>query len=262
MYWPPASAEVKKNVDLYIHSPIRLHGVVLNELSTGTALSSISLCTRSGIKAREFACFHTPTHNSNPFPLALWNVPTKYPRYMGPQWTTNEAPSFIRRPANGDTTRECVSLQPQILATVGTLKQAACYEMLHRASHFKGLFGTRPKQRKADMSGGSLDTAARNWIKLRLLRVQEVTEIGLVRVTLSYQHSFVCSDFIVYPSSRCVSFYSADLSLAITNTNGWTGDVETMTHNAYTAHVCTYEVFRRRQTRTRSTGLGLFPVDR
>jgi hypothetical protein len=27
---PPASAEVKKNVDLYIHSPIRLHGVVLN----------------------------------------------------------------------------------------------------------------------------------------------------------------------------------------------------------------------------------------
>jgi hypothetical protein len=27
---PPASADVKKNVDLYIHSPIRLHGVVLN----------------------------------------------------------------------------------------------------------------------------------------------------------------------------------------------------------------------------------------
>jgi hypothetical protein len=27
---PPTSAEVKKNVDLYIHSPIRLHGVVLN----------------------------------------------------------------------------------------------------------------------------------------------------------------------------------------------------------------------------------------
>jgi hypothetical protein len=25
-------------VDLYIHSPIRLHGVVLNELSTGTTL--------------------------------------------------------------------------------------------------------------------------------------------------------------------------------------------------------------------------------
>jgi desulfoferrodoxin (superoxide reductase-like protein) len=27
---PPASAEVKENVALYIHSPIRLHGVVLN----------------------------------------------------------------------------------------------------------------------------------------------------------------------------------------------------------------------------------------
>jgi hypothetical protein len=27
---PQASAEVKKNVDLYIHSPIGLHGVVLN----------------------------------------------------------------------------------------------------------------------------------------------------------------------------------------------------------------------------------------
>jgi hypothetical protein len=26
----PTCAEVKKNVDLYIHSPIRLHGVVLN----------------------------------------------------------------------------------------------------------------------------------------------------------------------------------------------------------------------------------------
>jgi hypothetical protein len=27
---PPTSAEVKKSVDLYIHSPIHLHGVVLN----------------------------------------------------------------------------------------------------------------------------------------------------------------------------------------------------------------------------------------
>jgi hypothetical protein len=35
---PPASAEVKENVDLYIYSPIRLHGVVLNSLSTGTTL--------------------------------------------------------------------------------------------------------------------------------------------------------------------------------------------------------------------------------
>jgi hypothetical protein len=27
---PPTSAEVKKNVDMYIHSPILLHGIVLN----------------------------------------------------------------------------------------------------------------------------------------------------------------------------------------------------------------------------------------
>jgi hypothetical protein len=33
-----ASAEVKENVDLYIHSPIRLHGVVLNSFSTRTTL--------------------------------------------------------------------------------------------------------------------------------------------------------------------------------------------------------------------------------
>jgi hypothetical protein len=33
---PPTSAEVEKNVALYIHSPIRLHCVVLNYLSTGT----------------------------------------------------------------------------------------------------------------------------------------------------------------------------------------------------------------------------------
>jgi hypothetical protein len=36
---PPTSAEVKKNVDLHIHSPIRLHGVVLNKLSRGTTLT-------------------------------------------------------------------------------------------------------------------------------------------------------------------------------------------------------------------------------
>jgi hypothetical protein len=35
---PTTSAEVKKNVDLYIHSPIRHHGVVFNQLSTGTTL--------------------------------------------------------------------------------------------------------------------------------------------------------------------------------------------------------------------------------
>jgi hypothetical protein len=27
---PPTSSEAKKNVDLYVHSPIRLHGTVLN----------------------------------------------------------------------------------------------------------------------------------------------------------------------------------------------------------------------------------------
>jgi hypothetical protein len=34
---PPSSAEVKECVELYLHSPIRLHGVVLR-LSTGTTL--------------------------------------------------------------------------------------------------------------------------------------------------------------------------------------------------------------------------------
>jgi hypothetical protein len=40
---PPASAEVKKNVNLYSHSPIRLHGVVLNYLSTGTTFSYLTV---------------------------------------------------------------------------------------------------------------------------------------------------------------------------------------------------------------------------
>jgi hypothetical protein len=35
---PPASAEVKKNVDLYIHYLIRRHVVVRNSLSTETTL--------------------------------------------------------------------------------------------------------------------------------------------------------------------------------------------------------------------------------
>jgi hypothetical protein len=38
---PPPSAEVKKTLSLYIHSPIRLHGVVLNQLRTRTALPFI-----------------------------------------------------------------------------------------------------------------------------------------------------------------------------------------------------------------------------
>jgi hypothetical protein len=35
---PPTSAEDQENEDLYLHSPIRLHGVVLNKLNTGTIL--------------------------------------------------------------------------------------------------------------------------------------------------------------------------------------------------------------------------------
>jgi hypothetical protein len=35
---PPASAAEVKKMCIYIHSPIRLHGVVLNYLSTGTTL--------------------------------------------------------------------------------------------------------------------------------------------------------------------------------------------------------------------------------
>jgi hypothetical protein len=37
---PPTNAEVKK-IWIYIHSPIRLHGVVVNELSTGTTTDSL-----------------------------------------------------------------------------------------------------------------------------------------------------------------------------------------------------------------------------
>jgi hypothetical protein len=35
---PPSSAEVKEWVELHLHSPRRLHGVVLSEGSTGTTL--------------------------------------------------------------------------------------------------------------------------------------------------------------------------------------------------------------------------------
>jgi hypothetical protein len=34
----PTSAEIKKNIDLHIHVPIRLHGIVLSQLSTGITL--------------------------------------------------------------------------------------------------------------------------------------------------------------------------------------------------------------------------------
>jgi hypothetical protein len=39
---PPSSAEVKECVELYLHSPIRLHGVVLN-YNTGTYLPYLYL---------------------------------------------------------------------------------------------------------------------------------------------------------------------------------------------------------------------------
>jgi hypothetical protein len=35
---PPLSAEVKEWVELYLHSPMRLHGVVLSWGSTGTTV--------------------------------------------------------------------------------------------------------------------------------------------------------------------------------------------------------------------------------
>jgi hypothetical protein len=44
---PPAIAKVKKNMDLYIHSPIRLHGLVLNYLSTGTLFLRLSFFRES-----------------------------------------------------------------------------------------------------------------------------------------------------------------------------------------------------------------------
>jgi hypothetical protein len=40
----PTRAEVKKNVDLYIYSPICLHGVVLNWLSSRIILPLLVLC--------------------------------------------------------------------------------------------------------------------------------------------------------------------------------------------------------------------------
>jgi hypothetical protein len=43
---PPSSAEVKEWVELYLHSPIRLHGVLLRR-STGTGgkvKTKLSLC--------------------------------------------------------------------------------------------------------------------------------------------------------------------------------------------------------------------------
>jgi hypothetical protein len=39
---PPNSVEVKKNMDVFIHFPIRLHGVVLNWLNRGTILPFIN----------------------------------------------------------------------------------------------------------------------------------------------------------------------------------------------------------------------------
>jgi hypothetical protein len=99
------------------------------------------------------------------------------------------------------------------LATVGTPSRwlggashrntSGMLWMLHRASNLKEFFGTRPKQRKADMifeiwnvkslcSWSSLDTAARNWINLHLLRVQEVNgdQIGMGDIDLTDKSTF------------------------------------------------------------------------
>jgi hypothetical protein len=55
---PPTTAEVKKSVDLYIYSPIRLPGVVFTELSTRTTfpliLHAIQTCGGNGKKVRAF----------------------------------------------------------------------------------------------------------------------------------------------------------------------------------------------------------------
>jgi hypothetical protein len=45
---PPSSAEVKEWVELYLHSPIRLHGVVLRG-STGTSVTTV-ICRRNGYR--------------------------------------------------------------------------------------------------------------------------------------------------------------------------------------------------------------------
>jgi hypothetical protein len=60
---PATSAEVKKNVDLYIHYPIRLHGVVLNQLSTGTTLPFTTTTTTNSSSSFDrlgpLACSHS-----------------------------------------------------------------------------------------------------------------------------------------------------------------------------------------------------------
>jgi hypothetical protein len=63
----------KENVDLYIHSPLRLHGVVLNELSTGTTLPhqsgfllKIYWNIRVLLKSQKFRALYMKTH------LRLW----------------------------------------------------------------------------------------------------------------------------------------------------------------------------------------------
>jgi hypothetical protein len=51
-YSPPSTAEVKEWVELYLHSPIRLHGVVLS-YSTGTTLPLL------------YHCFHITSGKNN-----------------------------------------------------------------------------------------------------------------------------------------------------------------------------------------------------
>jgi hypothetical protein len=56
-------------VDLYIHSPIRIHGVVLNELSTGTTSPFFTFTVKLGIllieralTSQEMPCYIQLSH--------------------------------------------------------------------------------------------------------------------------------------------------------------------------------------------------------
>jgi hypothetical protein len=65
----------KKNVDLYIRSPIRLHGVVFNQLSTGKTLPYLYLKGRPARKFDNFTAICEPTV------YKMWE-----PRRLTTQW--------------------------------------------------------------------------------------------------------------------------------------------------------------------------------
>jgi hypothetical protein len=76
---PPSSAEVKDCVELYIHSPIRLHGVVLSQKnSTGTALPLPFL--------------HLRFKYSSQYPVLRHSQPILFPQYVRPSFTPCTAP--------------------------------------------------------------------------------------------------------------------------------------------------------------------------